>query len=376
MKSNDLLEAIGQAQDEYVRDAKQPRQKKLPVWVKSSVAVAACLCIVLGVLFGSGVFPFLGTEPDVLDPDIEYYMLEDLLNREDFATIIWGASGDNTSSDEDPSQSGGGASDCLPEDGTWVEWNSIKISSALQSAFMQLKTDDLIAIGIESWADPALIYDDYVKLDDYVYNGKTYFEIRTEYAQAQELCHALFDLKKFSNIYDEWDGKDYEEFWDKLYDAVPEDTALMYFQGDKTNGKFDTTAISDDLNACETDMLQLENDMAACRREYNTKFSAVPELSRMMNKGYYVVGNNGAFAVILSVGQLPQFAEDVKEVYSEEVIDTVMFRMATQSELGVEEPLDDEPAILPGGIVEEPEEPNIPDDVTVEDVPVDDEEKD
>lgn len=95
----------------------------------------------------------------------------------------------------------------------------------------------------------------------------------------------------------------------------------MYFQGDKTNGKFDTTAISDDLNACETDMLQLENDMAACRREYNTKFSAVPELSRMMNKGYYVVGNNGAFAVILSVGQLPQFAEDVKEVYSEEVID-------------------------------------------------------
>jgi len=89
----------------------------------------------------------------------------------------------------------------------------------------------------------------------------------------------------------------------------------------------------------------------------------------LLGKGYYVVGNNHVFAVILPVGQLSKFAEDVKEVYGQEVLRSAMFRMATQSELGVEGPVDDEPAILPGGIVNEP---NIPDDVTTEDVPVDD----
>lgn len=370
MRGNEFLDNMELVDAAYVEAADATPKKK--TWIRWT-AMAASFCLIIGAMFGFGILKFPGTEPDEIDPDIAYYMLHDLLDRDDFASIIWGAGGDNTSSDEDPNQSGSGDSNCFPEDGTWAEWNGIKISTALHSAINLLKADDLIAIGIESWADPALIYDDYVKLGDYVYNGKTYFEIRTGYAQAQELYHALVDLKKFSSFYDEWDGKDYEEFWAKLYDVVPEDTILKYFQGDKTSGKFDTTAISNDLNACATEMLQLENDMATCRREYNAKFRAVPELSRMMNKGYYVVGNNGAFAVILSVGQLPQFAEDVKEVYGEEVIDTVMFRMAMQSELGVEEPLDDEPAILPGGVVDEP---NVPDDVTVEDVPIDDEEKD
>lgn len=365
MSGNELLDSMELADPAYVEAADSTPQKR--TWFRWT-AMAACLCLVVGALFGFGILKFPGVEPDIV-PNIEYYALHDLLNREDFASITWGTGEDNTSSDEDPNQSGNGDNNCLPEDDTWIEWNGIKISSALQSAFMQLKTDDLIAIGIESWADPALIYDDYVKLDDYNYNGKTYYEIRTGYAQAQALYESLIDLKKISGLYDAWDGKDDEEFWAKLYDIVPEDIVLKYFQGDKSSGKFDTAAISDDLDSCKTEMLQLENDMAACRRAYKEKFSAVPELSQLMSKGYYVVGNSGTFAVILPVGQLPQFAEDVKEVYGEEVINAVMFRMATQYELGVEEPQDDEPAILPGGSVEE--EP-IPDDIAVEDIPVDD----
>lgn len=330
---------------------------------QSYVAAAACLCLVVGVMFGTGVFRFPSAQPnEIVEPDIEYYQLNDLLNRDDFSNIIWGTLGeDNSSSDEDPNQSGGG-NNCVPvpDDEIWVEWNGIKISTALQSAFIQLKTDDLIAIGIDSWADPALIYDDYVELDDYVFNGKTYYEIRTGYAKAQELYQALVDLKKISGFYDELKSEENEYFWNKLYDTVEEEIVSRYFQGDKKNGKFDTTAISNDLNASETEMLQLENDMAACRREYNAKFDTVPELSQMMNKGYYVVGNKGAFAVILSVGQLPQFSEDVKAVYGAEVIDNVMFRLATKSELGVEEPTDEEPPIVPGGIVDDI---TLPDDV-------------
>lgn len=361
MRGNEFLDNMELVDAAYVEAADVTPKKKR--WIRWT-AMAASLCLIVGALFGFGLLKHSGAEPDV-EPDIVYYALHDLLGREDFASIIWGADADNTSSDENPNQSDSAYGNNFPEDGNWVEWNGIKISTGLQSALNQLKAEELIAIGVESWADSALI----VALDDYVYNGKTYYEIRTEYAQAQEQYDALVTLKKFSHYYDEWDRKDVDGFWAKLYDIVPEDTVLKYFQGDKQNGTFDTTAISDGLNAWETEKLQLENDMAACRREYHTKFSAVPELSQMMNKGYYVVGNNRVFAVILPIGQLSQFAEDVKEVYAHEILDCAMFRMATQIELGVEDPVDDEPGILPGGIVEES---NIPDDVTTEDVPVDD----
>ena len=45
MKSDELLDAIGEARDEYVQKVRDYRKKK-PLWVKR-LAVAACLCFVL-----------------------------------------------------------------------------------------------------------------------------------------------------------------------------------------------------------------------------------------------------------------------------------------------------------------------------------------
>ena len=359
MRGNELLDNMELVDAAYVEAADATPKKK--AWIRWT-AMAASLCLIVGAALGFGLLKSPGVEPDV-EPDIAYYALHDLMNREDFASIIWGTGGDNTSEDEDPNQSGGGDNICLPEDDAWTQWNGINISSGLQAAMEQLSADDVIAIGVDSWADPALLYDDYVPLDAYIYNGKTYYELRTAYAKADEVHDDLVDLKKFSGLYDEWEAKDDAEFWAKLYDIVPEETVLKYFQGDKASGKFDTTAISDDLNACETEKLQLENDMAACRREYNAKYSAVPDLSQMMNKGYYVVGNGRVFAVILPVGQMSKFAEDAKDMYGQDVLESTVFRMATRSELGVED-LTNEPAIMPGGVVEE--EP-APDDVMPDD---------
>ena len=49
MKSNELLEVIGEAQDTYVLDAKAPKKKSTLVWVKW-VAMAACLILVVGLV--------------------------------------------------------------------------------------------------------------------------------------------------------------------------------------------------------------------------------------------------------------------------------------------------------------------------------------
>lgn len=63
MKSNELLNLIGEAQDEYILDAKAPVKRWRPSWVKW-VAVAACLClVVMGLLplFGNHESPFVLT---------------------------------------------------------------------------------------------------------------------------------------------------------------------------------------------------------------------------------------------------------------------------------------------------------------------------
>lgn len=56
MKTNDLLDIIGEANDEFIHDAKANQKQKtvrFPNWAKWSSAIAACLCIVL--LGGMGI---------------------------------------------------------------------------------------------------------------------------------------------------------------------------------------------------------------------------------------------------------------------------------------------------------------------------------
>lgn len=50
MKSDELLEIIGEAQDDYILDAKTPHKKQIPAWTKWT-ALAACLCLILGVVW-------------------------------------------------------------------------------------------------------------------------------------------------------------------------------------------------------------------------------------------------------------------------------------------------------------------------------------
>jgi hypothetical protein len=50
MKSDELLEIIGEAQDEYILDARKTHKKQNPVWVKWA-ALAACLCLIFGMVW-------------------------------------------------------------------------------------------------------------------------------------------------------------------------------------------------------------------------------------------------------------------------------------------------------------------------------------
>ena len=48
MKSDELLDAIGEAKDAYIQDVRNPQAKKTPGWAKWASAIAACLVLALG----------------------------------------------------------------------------------------------------------------------------------------------------------------------------------------------------------------------------------------------------------------------------------------------------------------------------------------
>lgn len=54
MKSDELLDAIGEARDEYVQDVRNAKVKKMPSWAKWTSAIAACLVLAIGLnlIFG------------------------------------------------------------------------------------------------------------------------------------------------------------------------------------------------------------------------------------------------------------------------------------------------------------------------------------
>lgn len=58
MKSNDLIDIIGEAADDHIRDAKTIKKKSMPRWAKWSSGIAACLVLAIGV--GSFLLPRLG----------------------------------------------------------------------------------------------------------------------------------------------------------------------------------------------------------------------------------------------------------------------------------------------------------------------------
>ena len=66
MKSHELLEVIGEAQDNYLLDAKVSKKKTAPVWVKWA-AMAACLILIFGLMIPK-VFPLDPNNGGIVGP--------------------------------------------------------------------------------------------------------------------------------------------------------------------------------------------------------------------------------------------------------------------------------------------------------------------
>lgn len=109
MTNEKLFEAIGDIKEEHILEAKQPKEKKPLSWVKIC-AIAACMCVVVGIASLSGIFWFppgsgangsnggcgfdsgselLASHRDDINPEIDSAVLAQFENPDEVLKAYW-----------------------------------------------------------------------------------------------------------------------------------------------------------------------------------------------------------------------------------------------------------------------------------------------
>ena len=364
----DLVEKYVEQKDRLRQKNKNPKG----IWLRFG-AIAACFCLIVGVVISTGILNFSDDVPDDQPNDgkeKEVLSINELLGRTDLGSIIYGGNTnvnpDKENTDIDPNAP---SDDVLRE-----EWNGINLTKQLYDDISKLNDDTAIAIVAKSLSTEG------TSLNDYEYNGKTYAQLLNDLRVAEDIYYKLVVTKEFADdyltYYNSLDKDDHEVdiFWEKVYSNIDKD--FLHENNYVVDGEdpFNDEAISADLEKYEDLRSQLENDLNQCRIEYRVHNAPNIDWSKFAEKGFDVYQNEGIYIVVLPIHSMESFADCVKEVCSAELVSNTVFRYATHAELGLpthDIPSDDGQDIVPSDANDEPieiphDEQPVADDVVVE----------
>lgn len=364
----DLVEKYVEQKDRLRQKNKNPKG----IWLRFG-AIAACFCLIVGVVISTGILNFSDDVPDDQPNDgkeKEVLSINELLGRTDLGSIIYGGNTnvnpDKENTDIDPNAP---SDDVLRE-----EWNGINLTKQLYDDISKLNDDTAIAIVAKSLSTEG------TSLNDYEYNGKTYAQLLNDLRVAEDIYYKLVVTKEFADdyltYYNSLDKDDHEVdiFWEKVYSNIDKD--FLHENNYVVDGEdsFNDEAISADLEKYEDLRSQLENDLNQCRIEYRVHNASNIDWSKFAEKGFDVYQNEGIYIVVLPIHSMESFADCVKEVCSAELVSNTVFRYATHAELGLpthDIPSDDGQDIVPSDVNDEPieiphDEQPVADDVVVE----------
>ena len=364
----DLVEKYVEQKDRLRQKNKNPKG----IWLRFG-AIAACFCLIVGVVISTGILNFSDDVPDDQPNDgkeKEVLSINELLGRTDLGSIIYGGNTnvnpDKENTDIDPNAP---SDDVLCE-----EWNGINLTKQLYDDISKLNDDTAIAIVAKSLSTEG------TSLNDYEYNGKTYAQLLNDLRVAEDIYYKLVVTKEFADdyltYYNSLDKDDHEVdiFWEKVYSNIDKD--FLHENNYVVDGEdpFNDEAISADLEKYEDLRSQLENDLNQCRIEYRVYNAPNIDWSKFAEKGFDVYQNEGIYIVVLPIHSMESFADCVKEVCSAELVSNTVFRYATHAELGLpthDIPSDDGQDIVPSDVNDEPieiphDEQPVADDVVVE----------
>lgn len=216
------------------------------------VAVAACLLLIVGGIFGAPSIMelFNGSKP--FDDNGRYDMIFPI---PDLDRIIWA---DNTLSGENP--------DAVE---TFVMWNGWTISSSLHEALNRASDTDVIAI---------LVKKNDIDIDSFIYNGNTLGKLFDEYNEFGVLegkllgFHKEGELLKYGELLYTTGTPDGEIWSKKYYDNVVsfygEDFIAKYI----VNGEVQTDLLISDREICLKKCNELYEKITDLRKAYHENY--------------------------------------------------------------------------------------------------------
>lgn len=279
------------------------------------------------------------------------HSLSELLDRDDFDGILWGDENPRSDKEEISDESGkGDGISGIPEPDGVTEWNGISLDVMLMSAIESSEPKALLAVTMSSANGNSLA--------DFVYDGRRYGSVMTEYRECLDYAGDITTLRIFVGLYEERDDIEADALLEKLSDTVDEELIKKFFDSDKN--VFDTVGIDEAKLTVEDQLRVLEDEAERIKRVYYN--SNLLDLSLLAEKrGYYVVENAGVRVVFIECGKAETFAADVCALYSEDLLSGTFFRLATKTDLGIEDT--EHPDVMPGGGVTQTSQGYIPDDI-------------
>ena len=258
---------------------------------QSYVAVAACLLLIVGGIFGAPSIMklFNGSKPSEMG-DFWLPVHPD--------EIIW--AGSNQSS-EDPDDAN-----------AFVTWNGWSMNYSLYEVLNRANDTDFIAVVVRK--------NNSIDRDSFEYNGTTYGKLRAEQEDLHALREKFVDFPKMS----EWlkygellyttgtpDGEKWtKELYDETVAYYGEDFIAKYI----VDGKLAFELLNEDLLACERRIGEISNELVELNEEYHKSYVDDVE-DVFVRSGACTVVQNGSVFLFVQKDELANLKVKGKDNY-------------------------------------------------------------
>ena len=215
---------------------------------QSYVAVAACLLLIVGGIFGAPSIMklFNNVEPSIVDNVLPT----------DIDKIIWAANGQ---SNEDPDDAN-----------AFVTWNGWSMDYSLYEVLNRADKTDFIAIVVSK--------NNSAELDSFEYKGTTLIQLRAERDEVNLLSGKLLDFHKegewlkYGDLLYTTGTPDGEKWSKSLYDErvafYGEDFIAKYI----VNGEVQTDLLNEDYTVCQNRLTEISKETDELIKAYNASY--------------------------------------------------------------------------------------------------------
>lgn len=313
-------------------------RKRRAAWIPF-VAVAACLCLLLGWVFslprnipGNAVPPVL-TPPDVQENGIR--SPEDVINDFSYDQILWNPGTveddvplqpDKPADPSSPSEPMNTPDISIPVDDEWVIWNGLKVTPKLYK-YLQSQPTAHLAVKAHSLKKPE------VALSDFELNGVSYAALEKKRAGFWNAFECVACLHKYVDFALEA-GEMQPWMEDQIASLDPNYINLDDYRTE--DGSWALEKIITEETALSDAIRQLDQEREELYKAWQTQNGNPADLSCLAEFGFYLVSTGTETTIAIVTPADMAAIGEILVAHFPDMVENTLFDMAYRSDVGVD----------------------------------------